>query len=72
MSAKFTAISDFIINNKLKLNDEKNHLMVMTTSQKRKKGNPKRKRCAHGHGGSTSAPLNIDVPGIWTIDIRRL
>ena len=40
MSAKFTAISDFMINNKLKLNDDKTHLMVMTTSQKRKKGNP--------------------------------
>ena len=29
-------MSDFLINNQLKLNDDKTHLMVMTTSQKRK------------------------------------
>ena len=40
LSAKFTVISDFMVSNKLKLNDEKTHLMVMTTSQKRKKSNP--------------------------------
>ena len=40
LSVKFSAISNFMINNKLKLNDDKTHLMVMTTSQKRKKRNP--------------------------------
>ena len=40
LSSKFAVISDFMISNKLKLNDDKTHLMVMTTSQKRKKGNP--------------------------------
>ena len=29
-----------MVSNKLKLNDDKTHLMVMTTSQKRKKSNP--------------------------------
>ena len=40
LSAKFAAISDFMVSNKLKLNDDKTHLMVMTTSQKRKKRDP--------------------------------
>ena len=39
LSAKFATISDFMISNKLKLNDDKTHLMVMTTSQKRNKKN---------------------------------
>jgi hypothetical protein len=37
LSAKFTVISDFMVSNKLKLNDDKTHIMVMTTSQVRKK-----------------------------------
>ena len=40
LSAKFTAISEFMLSNKLKLNDDKTHIMVMTTSQARKKKNP--------------------------------
>ena len=40
LDAKFSVISDFMVSNKLKLNDDKTHLMVMTTSQKRKKRNP--------------------------------
>ena len=38
-------LSDFLVSNKLKLNDEKTHLMVMSTSQARlsrgKKNEPK-------------------------------
>ena len=37
LSSKYMAMSDFLISNQLKLNDDKTHLMVMTTSQKRKK-----------------------------------
>ena len=40
LSAKFNTISNFMISNKLKLNDEKTHLMVLTTSEKRRKGDP--------------------------------
>ena len=40
LSAKFTAISEFMVSNKLKLNDDKTHLMVMTTSQLRKRRDP--------------------------------
>ena len=29
-------MADFLTDNKLKVNDEKNHLLVMTTSQKRR------------------------------------
>ena len=37
LSAKFRVISEYMVNNRLKLNDDKTHLMVMTTSQFRKK-----------------------------------
>ena len=40
LDEKFRIIADFMVSNKLKLNDDKTHLMVMTTSQKRKKRNP--------------------------------
>ena len=40
LSTKFEIISHFMVCNKLKLNDDKTHLMVMTTSQKRKKTDP--------------------------------
>ena len=35
LSNKYKVISDFLVNNMLKLNDDKTHLMVMTTSQAR-------------------------------------
>ena len=35
LSNKFSTVSNFLISNRLKLNDEKTHLMVMTTSQAR-------------------------------------
>ena len=35
LSAKYRVLSDFLISNQLKLNDDKTHLMVMATSQKR-------------------------------------
>ena len=37
LSNQYKVISDFLISNKLKLNDDKTHLMVMSTSQKRRK-----------------------------------
>ena len=37
LSAKYLAMSNFMVNNKLKLNDDKTHLMVLTTSQYRRK-----------------------------------
>ena len=40
LSSKFKVLSDFLISNRLKLNDDKTHLMVLTTSQKRKKRGP--------------------------------
>ena len=36
LSSKFIAISDFLVSNRLKLNDEKTHLLVLTSSQTRK------------------------------------
>ena len=36
LTYQYGVMSDFLINNQLKLNDDKTHLMVMTTSQKRK------------------------------------
>ena len=43
LSDKFKVMSDFLVSNKLKLNDDKTHLMVMTTSQARaiRKGSSK-------------------------------
>ena len=35
LTSKFKIISDFLVSNKLKLNDDKTHLMVMSTSQAR-------------------------------------
>ena len=35
LSTKFRVLSDFLISNQLKLNDDKTHLMVMATSHKR-------------------------------------
>ena len=37
LSNKYRVLSEFLVNNQLKLNDDKTHLMVMTTSQKRVK-----------------------------------
>ena len=37
LSEKYLAMSEFMVNNKLKLNDNKTHLMVLTTSQYRKR-----------------------------------
>ena len=43
VTAKYQVLSDFLVSNKLKLNDDKTHLMVMSTSQARlsreRKGN---------------------------------
>ena len=39
LSDKYKVMSDFLVSNQLKLNDEKTKLMVMTTSQKRPKLN---------------------------------
>ena len=36
LSSQYRVLSDFLISNQLKLNDEKTHLMVMATSQKRR------------------------------------
>ena len=35
LSNKYKLLSDFLVSNKLKLNDDKTHLMVMTTSRRR-------------------------------------
>ena len=35
LSGKFSIMSDFLVSNKLKLNDDKSHLMVMATQQSR-------------------------------------
>ena len=37
LSSKYLVVAEFMLNNRLKLNDEKTHLMVMTTSQYRRK-----------------------------------
>ena len=37
LSSKFKVLSDFLVSSRLKLNDDKTHLLVLTTSQKRKK-----------------------------------
>ena len=37
MSSKYLVVAEFMLNNRLKLNDEKTHLMVMATSQYRRK-----------------------------------
>ena len=37
LSSKYRMVADFMLNNRLKLNDDKTHLMVMTTTQFRKK-----------------------------------
>ena len=37
LSEKFKLLSDFLVSNRLKLNDDKTHLMVLTTSQKRRR-----------------------------------
>ena len=36
LSAKYNAVADFLTDNKLKVNDDKTHLLVMTTRQKRR------------------------------------
>ena len=43
LTAKYKVMSEFLVNNRLKLNDDKTHLMVMTTGQARakRKGNIK-------------------------------
>ena len=45
LSSQYQVLSDFLVSNKLKLNDDKTHLMVMSTSQARlsrgKKNEPK-------------------------------
>ena len=43
LSDKYQVMSDFLVSNRLKLNDDKTHLMVMTTSQARaiRKGSSK-------------------------------
>ena len=35
LSNKYKLLSDFLVSDKLKLNDDKTHLMVMTTSRRR-------------------------------------
>ena len=35
LSSKYNVMSDFLINNRLKLNNENTHIMVMSTSQTR-------------------------------------
>ena len=37
LSSKYMVVSEYMVNNRLKLNDDKTHLMVMTTSQFRKR-----------------------------------
>ena len=36
LSSKFFMISDFLVSNRLKLNDDKTHLLLLTSSQTRK------------------------------------
>ena len=36
LSSKYMVVSEYMVNNRLKLNDDKTNLMVMTTSQFRK------------------------------------
>ena len=50
LTEKFEVISDFLISNKLKLNDDKTHLMVMTTSQARAK-----------RRGTNKDPSNVEI-----------
>ena len=35
LAEKYSVLADFLVSNKLKLNDDKTHLMVMSTSQAR-------------------------------------
>ena len=37
LSSRYRIVADFMLNNRLKLNDDKTHLMVMSTSQYRRK-----------------------------------
>ena len=37
LSTRYRMVADYMVNNRLKLNDDKTHLMVMTTSQFRRK-----------------------------------
>ena len=36
LTSKYRAVSDYMTSNKLKLNNDKTHLLLMTTAQKRK------------------------------------
>ena len=40
LAEKFKMISEFLISNGLKLNEDKTHLLLLTSSQKRRKNNP--------------------------------
>ena len=40
LAEKFKIISEFLISNGLKLNEDKTHLLLLTSSQKRRKNNP--------------------------------
>ena len=40
LTEKYKVMSDFLVNNRLKLNDDKTHLMVMTTSKARRRSDP--------------------------------
>ena len=40
LTDKYKIISQFLVNNRLKLNDDKTHLMVMTTSKARRELDP--------------------------------
>ena len=40
LTTKYKVIADFMVSNRLKLNDDKTHLMVMTTSKARRKMDP--------------------------------
>ena len=37
LSSRYRIMADFLLNNRLKLNDDKTHLLVMSTSQFRRK-----------------------------------
>jgi hypothetical protein len=60
LSQKYTALAEFLTANKLKVNDEKTHLLVMTTRQKRR------------HLDTSSITINTPTAVITPSKVERL
>ena len=58
LTTKYKVMSEFLVNNRLKLNDDKTHLMVMTTSKTRRSFDPSTRV-------SITTPTDIITPSPW-------